>query len=125
MQDVDSQVEELVIRGKGQLIHSLVERRVGVDVGTEAGTERLEYLRQVIPREPRRPVEHHVLEEVRDPGLAFVLVQGPSVDGEAQLGTTSRGVVVLDEVPQSVLEFTSDDIGIERKGLSERRVDGR
>ena len=62
---------------------------------------------------PRGAVEHHVLEEVGDSRLVFILVERPGVDNETQFRPAPGGFILSDVVPEPVVEGTHPHVGID------------
>ena len=77
-----------------------------------------QYGDQFVLRELLGAVEEHVFEEVRAAVLRVVLQDRPGIDRQAHLDPATRVVVVADEIPQAVVEFTDED---RRIGLGDRR----
>ena len=72
--DVGGNVEVLV--EDAGLVHGVFTRCIGV----ERSTERLEFQRDLLGRAPRRALEHHVLEQMRDAHPVARLVQRGGAD---------------------------------------------
>jgi hypothetical protein len=101
--------------GKRELVRGLVEAGEGVLVATEGHAQRLEERDEGAGREVRRTVERHVLQVVRDAALAVGLIERTGVDVDPDGRATGRHGVLLDDVPQAVLQFARDERGIGRQ----------
>jgi hypothetical protein len=100
--------------GQVDLVDGLAQARERVRVGSERHAVPLEPLDQARPAEALRPVEGHVLEEVRHPALRLLLGEAADVDVESQAAAL-LGLGVLDPcVPHAVREAPESDAGIDR-----------
>ncbi len=102
-------VERLVVVRHLELVHRLVERGVGVDVGPERRTEAAQHVDQLVLGELLGAVEQHVLDEVGDAGAGSGLVDRAGVDRQPQRGLGAGTVVVAHVVPQPVVERAGAD----------------
>ena len=83
-------------------VDRLVEARVGVDVRSETGANRLERRHQRARLEMRAAVERHVLDEVREPLLVVGLLDRAGLDHQPQRHPFLGPPVLPDEVLQPV-----------------------
>ena len=104
-----------------QDVDRLVEARVGVQVGAEPHTDRLQVLHEIVLVEMRRAVERHVLDEVREAELVLVLEHRAGVHDEPQLGALFRLVIDADVVADAVRQRADLDLGIDRQRRGCRR----
>ena len=68
----------------------------------------------------QRAVERHVLDEVREPALVFILEHRAGVDGQPELGTGLGQPVLADVVAEAVRERADRNQRIDRNDLVER-----
>ena len=104
-----------------QHVDGFVEARLRIDARTETHAERFEKRHRLLLREVLRPVERHVLDEVRQTLLIGLFDDRPDVDHQPQFGALLRPLRRPNEILQAVREFASRDRGIERNLLRERR----
>jgi hypothetical protein len=98
-EDLEALLHELrLVRGNREDEDRLVEAGVGVEVGPESHTDRLQILHDVVLPESTRPVEQHVLDEVRHAPLIVVFLDRPGVHDEPELDAFFRTGVAADEV---------------------------
>ena len=69
------------------------------------------------PRKVQRPVEGHVLDEVRESALVFVLEDRSGIDGEAELRSPLRLPVQADVVAQPVRQRADRNLRVDRNGI--------
>ena len=117
-QDVGEDVHRLrqVLRQDGGVKDGVLLAGEGVVVGADA----VEIAVDVQGRAPRRPLEDHVLQEVRDAGDLRRLVARPGADEEAQRDGARRRAGLADDL-QAVGEHVAD----ERHGISPSHVSSR
>ena len=124
-QDGQAGVEHLAVADRHrQDVDRLVVPGVRVEVAAEADADRLQIRNELVLREPARPVERHVLDEVRRPELVVVFEDRAGVDDEAQFGPSFGPLVGPDEVRQPVGEPSFADLGVERDQRRGGRLGG-
>ena len=106
--------------GNLQLVDRFVEAGVGVDVRAEPHAERLHEVANGIAGKVLRAVEGHVLDEVGQAALVFVLEHGPGIDREPKLGAGLRQPVLADVVAEAIGQCADRDQRIHRHDLVER-----
>ena len=74
-----------IVGGQREHVDGFVLARERVQVRAEAHPARLDEVDEITVRKVRRPVERHVLEEVREPALIFILEQAARVHREPKL----------------------------------------
>ena len=87
-----------------QLVDGLIERGVGVEVLAKLGALRLQETDDAVAGEVLRTVEGQMLEEVGQSLLVVALVDGARLDEQAVDGLTSRRLIGIDIIRQSVLQ---------------------
>jgi hypothetical protein len=100
---VDRGVE--VIRAEDRVIHGVIERGPRVDLAA-AALDRADQLAHAVVG---RALEQHVLEQVRDPGLARRLIRRTDADPRLHRRHRRR-VLGCDMQGEAVLEAVSDDV---------------
>ena len=84
----------------------------------EAHPQALDEVDQRLLLEAPRPVERHVLDEVREPPLVVVLQHRAGVDHQPQLGAVLRVAIGADIPRQPVLQLPGPDRRIKRNAGS-------
>ncbi len=102
------------VRRHPQRVLSVVEARRRVCIRTDTQAERGQEVDDALPGEMTRPLELHVLDEMRQPLLVVVFQHGTSLDDEAQLGAVGRLRVCAHVVAQAVRQGPDRDSGIDR-----------
>ena len=103
------------LHGHGvDIVHGLVNGRVGVQVGTELHSDALQVLDQAVAGEGLRAVEAHMLQEVGKTPLVLLFEDGADFLGNVEVGLVFRVFVVTDVVGQSVVKLADADGGIHR-----------
>ena len=87
----------------------LLEAGGGVHVPAEFGADGTEVVQDALVREVFRPVEAHVLEEVREAVLVRGFLDGAHVRGEIEFRPALRELVVADVIGKSVFEMAHAD----------------
>jgi hypothetical protein len=105
--------------GTWKHVHGLVEAREGIDARAEPHADRLHERHDVALREVLRPVERHVLHEMRQSLLVIVFHQRADVDDEAKLGALFGQPVPADVVLQAVRERPGCHLRIDRQLLGQ------
>jgi hypothetical protein len=114
--------DPLAIRWQLEQVDGLVERRVSIEVRPQARATRLERGDELTRLEVGRPVERHVLEEVREPPLVVRFVNRSGLDRQLQHDALLGSAVAPDVVTQPVRERPGRHGRVERQaiGRSER-----
>ena len=86
------------------VVAGLVPRGVGVQVGTELYADRLQVLDHLLTGQVLRAVEGHVLQEVGQTLLVYLLLNGTYVVQDVEVGLVLRLLVVADVVRHAVLQ---------------------
>jgi hypothetical protein len=108
-----------LVGGDVQHVDGLIEGRVRVGIGAEAGTDGLQ-VRDQLPRlEVLAPVEVHVLEEVGQAALVVVLEDGSRLDRQAEGHALLGAAVLADVVGDPVGEPPDPDGGVDGEDLVE------
>lgn len=94
------------------IIYRLVNRGVGIQVGSELHANALAPAQQLVALEVLRAIEGHVLQEVGQSALVVILLDGADLLCNVELGTILGPVVVTDVIRQSIVQFTDANIGV-------------
>ena len=86
-------------------VHSLVDRSVGVQIAAKFHSESSGELDDSVAGEVLRTIECHVLQEVSQPALVLLLVDGAHALGDVEVRHVLRVVVVADVVGKPVVEL--------------------
>jgi hypothetical protein len=117
LEDVERLVDDRRrIGGDLEHVHRLVERGVRVQVRPEPHPRPLEEVDQIGLREAARPVERHVLHEVRDAELAVVLEDRAGVDHQPELRPLLGKRVAAHEIPKPVRQTAAQHGAVEGQG---------
>ena len=120
LENLERVVDDLLgVRRYLQHVHGLVETRVRVHVRAETHPDRLHVVDEFLFLEMFRPVERHMLEEVRQATLVVVLEYGTRIDDEPELRPLLGLGVVPNHVAETVLQLPGADGRIDREGLIE------
>ena len=98
----------------GDVVDGLVDRGVGIEVLAKLYTDGLEPVDERVAGEVLGAVEAHVLEEVGQTALVFVLEDRAYLLGDEEVGLTFGVLVVTDVVGQSVGELAHDYGAVDR-----------
>ncbi len=90
------------IGGNREDIDGLVEAGIGIEVGAESNTDRLEVLDEIVLGEVLRSVEGSVLDEVSQAQLVGRLENRSRIYDEPELGTLFRPCILADVVAKAV-----------------------
>ena len=101
--------DRFVIGGKLQEVDGLFVGCVGVHIPPEGHTDAFEVVDQRLFGEALGAVEHHVFEEVGQPQLVVILLDGTGVDDQHQGGAVGRFGIVTDVVGQPVIQLRFAD----------------
>ncbi len=101
----------------GYVVDSLVDSGVGVEVGTEFHTYRLEPLAQLVVGEVGGAVKAHVLQEVGQSALVFFFQGRAYLLGYVEVGLSLGILVVTDVIGKSVGELADAHIFVDRQRL--------
>ena len=81
-----------------------------------------------LPGKLRRPLELHVLDEMRQPVLVVVFEHRPGLDDQPQLGAVGRLAVRSHVIAQPVRQRADDRLGVDRhllrQGILRDRLGG-
>ena len=88
--------------GQFQLVDGAVETGGSVGVAAEFHAEALEELDDIGGRKVPAAIEGHVLEEVREPALVFVFVDGADPEREAGADAAAGFRIVAERIAQAV-----------------------
>ena len=119
VQDQQCAVNDAFARS-GDVLHHvgrLVPAGAGIEVGAEFHAYFFEILRQHLAGEVLGAVEGHVFEEVGEPLLGIVLLNGADVVQNVEVGLSFRLFVVADVVGHSVFELARADVLVRRNRL--------
>ena len=110
VEDLDTHLHHLgVVGGHVDIVDSLVERGVGVDVATELHTVLLQFLDHGVVGIALDAVEGHVLTEVGQTLLVVALHDRTGVADQAELNHVLRLLVVADVVGETIVELAVAD----------------
>ena len=98
-----------VVHGEAQHIDCLVEGGVGVDVRAEGHPHTLKEIDEGLFGEIFCAVEEHMLQEVGQPLLVFVLLQRTGVDSQPKLGPVGRFCIGPHVIGQPVVQLARAD----------------
>ena len=97
-------------RHVADVIHGLVPRGSGVEVGAELHADFLQVFDDHFTRQILRTVEGHVLQEVGETLLVVVLLDGADVVQDIEVGLVLRLFVMADVVGHPVLQPARADV---------------
>ena len=97
-------------------IHRLVDRGVGIQVATEVNTNATGEVEQCRVGEMLRTVEGHVLQEVGQSTLVFVLLDRAHALGDVEVGHVLGPVVLADVVGQTIVQLTDFHVLVDGDG---------
>ena len=86
----------------------------------EARADRLEERHQLARLEVLGAVERHVLEEVREPALIGLLLDGAGIDGQPHRHALGRARILPDEVAEAVRQLAGLHRRIDRQRPRQR-----
>ncbi len=113
LQDVERRVHQSRrVRRNREHVDGFIERRVRVQVRAESHAHALEVVHDVLLGEPFRAVEHHVLDEMREPPLGVVLENRARVHHQPQLRAFLGLQVAADDVVKAVRELAPHHVGV-------------
>ena len=111
--------------GGPYVVHGLVYRGVGVEVGPKLDTDRLapgHYAQLLtLAGEVLGTIKRHVLQEVSQTTLARLLEDAAHTLGDVEVGQASLLGIVADVVSKSVLQLAGTNRSILLHGLSRQR----
>ncbi|MND78385.1 hypothetical protein D3C80_700990 [compost metagenome] len=111
--DAQRGVDRLVVGARQlQRIGGLVKAGEGVGVSAEGQAQAFQNTQQFVLGHIGRAVESHVLHEVGQTQLVFILHQRPGGDAQAQRGLARRRGVFQDGVAHAVRQGAEADIGV-------------
>ena len=111
--------------GEFELVHGFVEAGVGVEVGPEPAAERFQVFDDFVLGEALGAVERHVLHEVREPALLFLLQDRSGAYRQPQLGAVARLDVAPHVVDQPVAQRSPPHRRVERQRSAGGQVLGQ
>ena len=97
------------------IVHSTVVAGVGIQVNTKLHTNALTVAHHLVTGEILRTVEAHVLQEVSQSALVFILLDRSHFLCDVELSPVFRPVVVTDVISQSVVQFTNPHVFVNWK----------
>ena len=109
------------VRRDLQHIYGFIETGVCIQIIAEACADRLEIFDKLVLFEILRPVEGHVLAEMREPLLLVAFQHRSRVHGEAKLRALFGLAVLEDVVRHAVLELAETRIRVKRNRIAERK----
>ena len=119
VKDEDARVDEVGIGGRhvGQHVDGLLNAGPSVHVFAELHAVVLHIIKECLAGEVGSAVEGHVLQEVGQTALVFLLKDGTHFLRDVEIGALGGFLVVTDVVGQSVFQFASSDVGVEGHGI--------
>jgi hypothetical protein len=125
LEDLERRVDDgRLVRRYTQHVHGLIEGRVRVEMRAKPHADPLDEVHELLLLEAARPVERHVLDEVREPALVIPLEHRAGVHGQPQLGALLGARVLTDVVAHAVRQPADHELRVDRKsarGVGERR----
>ena len=110
VEDLEAHLDHLgVVGGHVDIVDSLVEGGVGVDVASELNTMLLQLVNHLVARIAFDTIESHVLAEVGEALLVVALHDGTGVGDQTELDHLLRLLVVAHIVGESVVELAVAD----------------
>ena len=94
------------------IIYRLVDRGIGVEVGSELHTDSLAPLHDIVTLEVLGTVEAHVLQEVSQSALLVILLNGAHALCDVELGTLLGPSIMTNVISQSVVQLTDFYLGV-------------
>ena len=95
------------------VIHRLVKGSVGIEVLAELHSYALQILLEGVTGEVCGAIEAHVLEEVSQSALVFLLLHGAHLLRNVEIGTLLRPLVVTDVIGQAIGQNACLDCGVQ------------
>ena len=96
----------------GNVINGFIDAGIGIQVFTEAYTNRFQIVNQSLTGEVGGTVEAHVFQEVSQASLVFFFEDGTYLLCDVEIGTVFWQFIVTDVVCQSVFQFTDANLGV-------------
>ena len=117
MKDQETGVDEVLIRRRGvhDLIDSLVDGGVGIEVGAKFHTILLQVVDHTLAGEVLATLEGHVLEEVSETALIVLFEDAADALGDVEVGSLLRLLVVTDDVGEPVVELAHPHVLVDRQ----------
>ena len=114
VKDLHTHLEHLGIVGHIDVIDSLVKAGVGIHVATKLHTLGLQLVDQLVVGIVLRAVEGHMLGEVSQTQLVFILEDRAGVDGQAELHAAFRFLVGADVVGDTIVQLADAHLLVDR-----------